>query len=231
MTRTPPAEPTRALRHEAIRRHARDLFDKWAHSYDRSWLNELVFSPAVRACQEEITRWQLVRGGRPYRLLDVGCGTGRLITWLATQPDAELLVGLDYSPAMARRVAEKIAGSPNARKLRVVVGDAERLAFADESFDIVTCCHSFHHYPHQPAAVREFRRVLRPGGLLILVDGFRDNVIGWVVFDVGVALAEAHVDHAAWSQVRDMVHETGFATLRQRKLNLLAPLLVTVATR
>lgn len=112
-----------------------------------------------------------------------------------------------------------------------MVGDSERLPFADESFDVVTCCNSFHHYPHQAAVIRGFQRVLRPGGLLVLVDGFRDNVIGWLVFDVGVALAEGKVHHAAWSDVRGMIQAAGFSTLRQRKLNVLAPLLVSVATR
>ncbi len=231
MSSTPPAASSPLSTHAAVRGHARRLFDRWARTYDRSWLHELVFSPAIRICQEEIARWQTTRRVRPYRLLDVGCGTGTLLTVLAGQPDAERLVGLDYSPAMAGRAAAKIVASPSAAKLDVAIGDAERLPFADASFDIVTCCHSFHHYPHQPAAVQAFFRVLRPGGLLILVDGFRDSVVGWVVFDVGVALVESHVHHAAWSQVRDMIEAAGFATLRQRKVNILAPLLISVATR
>lgn len=231
MTRTPPAEPLHSLRHAEVRQTARRHFDRWAQRYDRSRLNEFVFFPTIRACQEEVFRWQILRGHRPYRLLDVGCGTGTLINVLARESMAERLAGLDYSPVMIRRVAEKIAGSPCAAKLHAVVGDAERLPFAAESFDVVTCCNSFHHYPHQPAVIAGFRRVLRPGGLLILVDGFRDNVVGWVLFDVAVALIEKNVHHASWSELRDMVTAAGFATLRQRKLNVLAPLLVNVATR
>lgn len=221
----------RELHHSEMRQTARAQFDKWALSYDRSRLNELVFFPTVRACQEEILRWHLTRGGRPFRLLDVGCGTGTLVNRLAALPAAELLVGLDYSPVMVRHLAHKIAASPHAARLHAVVGDSERLPFADASFDVVTCCNSFHHYPHQAAVIRAFHRVLRPGGALVLIDGFRDNVIGWIVFDVGVALAEGRVRHAAWSDVRNMTRAAGFATLRQRKLNILAPLLVTVATR
>ena len=66
---------------------------------------------------------------------------------------------------------------------------------------------------------------------MILIDGFRDNVIGWIVFDVCVALAERHVHHAAWSEIRRMLAEAGFAHVEQRKLNVLAPLLVNVARR
>jgi hypothetical protein len=50
-----------------------------------------------------------------------------------------------------------------------------------------------------------------------------------VVFDVGVALVEKHVHHASWSELHAMIHDAGFSKLRQRKLNVLAPLLVNVA--
>jgi ubiquinone/menaquinone biosynthesis C-methylase UbiE len=108
-----------------------------------------------------------------------------------------------------------------------VHGDSERLPFADASFDVLTCCNSFHHYPHQPAVIREFRRVLRPGGMALLIDGFRDNVVGWVVFDVIVTLAERDVHHAPWSSVRKWFQQAGLRDIRQRKMNVLAPLLIT----
>ncbi len=231
MVGEPKAEVAGAAHHAAIRRATRDWFDRWARRYDASWLNELVFYPTLRLCREEIARWQMLRGSRPFRLLDVGCGTGTLISLLAAVPEAELLVGLDYSPAMIGHAAAKIAASPDAMKLHAVIGDAGRLPFADESFDVVTCCNSFHHYAHQAEVIRGFRHVLRPDGVLVLVDGFRDNVVGWVVFDVGVAAVEGHVHHASWSELRDMIQAAGFTTLRQRKVNVLAPLLVNVALR
>ena len=223
-----PVDDLPAPRH-AAKQHAQSEFEKWAHTYDRSWLNEFVFFPSVRACQEEIVRWQAARGGGPYRMLDVGCGTGTLLSCVAADADAELLIGLDYTQEMVRRAAAKFGTSPQAGKLAALNADAERIPLASASVDVVTCCNSFHHYPHQAAAVREFRRVLRPGGLLVLIDGFRDNVIGWLVFDVGVALWERHVHHASWSEFRRMIDETGFARVVQRKLNVFAPLLVNVA--
>jgi ubiquinone/menaquinone biosynthesis C-methylase UbiE len=226
-----PSQTGQIERHAEIRRLARDHFDRWALGYDRSKLNELIFFPTVRVCLEEITRWQQLYGKRPFRMLDVGCGTGTLLTFVARQSQAELLIGLDYSPVMIRHLCEKIADSPLEPRVQALVGDAERLPFADESFDVVTCCNSFHHYPHQAAAIADFRRVLRPDGLLILIDGFRDNVIGWVVFDVAVATVEGNVHHASWSEVREMIHAAGFKTLRQRKVNVLAPILVSIGTR
>lgn len=212
-----------------VKRHARAHFERWALSYDRSRLNEFVFFPSIRACQREIGAWLAVRGDAPFRMLDVGCGTGSLLAIMAGDPRAALLVGVDFSPEMTRRAADKFRQSPFGPKLQAINGDAERLPFADATFDVVTCCNSFHHYPHQAAAIASFRRVLRPGGMLVLIDGFRDNVIGWVVFDVVVAGIEQHVHHASWTSVRGMLRDAGFAEIRQRKMNVFAPLLVNVA--
>jgi len=222
-------EPPPAAQSTHVKRHARARFEKWALSYDRSLLNELIFFPSVRACQKEIARWQCARGAKPFRILDIGCGTGSLLALMAGNEHAELLIGLDYAREMVRRASEKFARSEYAGKLHAVQGDSERLPLDAATFDVVTCCNSFHHYPHQAAAIHEFRRVLRPGGLLVLIDGFRDNVIGWVVFDVAVSLVEKHVHHASWSELHGMIHAAGFAGLHQRKLNVLAPLLVNVA--
>jgi len=214
---------------EAVRARARAQFDRWAVWYDRSLLNEVVFLPSIRRCQAEIACWNARRDGRPYRMLDVGCGTGTLLTVMAYDPRCEQLVGLDYAEQMIHRAAQKFAAGPHADKLRAVRGDAERLPFASGAFDVVTCCNSFHHYPDQAAALREFRRVLRPGGMLVLIDGFRDNVIGWVVFDVLVTFVESDVHHASWSEVRRLLRAAGFSHVEQSKMNVLAPLLVNVA--
>lgn len=209
---------------------ARVHFEQWSRYYDRSWLNELVFFPSVRRCQEEILRWQNTRGPHPFRALDVGCGTATLLAILSRDPLAERLVGLDYSPSMIAQASQKKLADPDlAGRLLLTVGDAERLPFASAAFDVVTCCNSFHHYPHQSVALSEFRRVLRPGGLLVLIDGFRDNVVGWVIFDIAVTLVERDVHHASWSSVRQMATDAGFSAVRQEKMNVLAPLLVTIA--
>jgi ubiquinone/menaquinone biosynthesis C-methylase UbiE len=226
----PPGTEAVTTRRARFKHQARAEFDKWALSYDRSLLNELIFYPSLRTCQQEIARWQARRSTRPFRMLDIGCGTGSLLALISHNPQAELLVGLDFARVMVRQATDKFARSEQAGKLHAVQGDSERLPFPSQTFDVVTCCNSFHHYPHQAQAVREFRRVLRPGGLLVLIDGFRDNVIGWVVFDVGVASVEKHVHHASWSELhRMLVHDADFAALHQRKVNVFAPLLVNVA--
>jgi ubiquinone/menaquinone biosynthesis C-methylase UbiE len=94
------------------------------------------------------------------RVLDVGCGTGRLTSWLAERVGpAGAVVGIDPLP---ERIA--LARSRNA-ELRFAVGGAEDLsAFPDQGFDAVCLNAVFHWIGDKPRALAEIHRVLRPGG-------------------------------------------------------------------
>lgn len=210
---------------------AHQQFEKWALSYDRSRLNEFIFFPCIRRCQEEILRWQQDRGNATFDVLDVGCGTGTLISVLAGHQNRGRLVGLDYSPTMVVNAQRKFDEMPDERRPEAVQGDAEHLPFEDASFDVLTCCNSFHHYPNQTVAVAEFHRVLRPGGLLLLMDGMRDTILGWIVFDIVVTTIERHVKHVGWREMFGLLTAGGFEDIRQRQMNFLPPVLVNIARR
>ncbi len=209
---------------------AKGQFEAWAGSYDRSPLNHFLFRPAHTAFMEEIARWYDQRR-RPFRVLDIGCGTGTLAGWLADSPWPVSVVGMDYAEGMCRKASAKVAQNGRGRtadQARFTTGDSERLPFHDGSFDIVTCSNSFHHYPDQQSVVQNMHRVLKPGGRLILIDGFRDNIIGWVTFDVVIDRVEGNVHHAPWSAIHEHLVTAGFTTIRRRKLNFWFPLLVTI---
>jgi len=213
-----------------MKRAAREQFDSWAESYDRLVLNRFIFRPAYRAFIEELLQWRQRGGPLRFDLLDVGCGTGGLAAMLIESKLAGRVAGLDYAEQMCRVARGKAAEYARDGSALFVRGDSEHLGFGARSFDVVTCSNSFHHYPHQSDVLIEMRRVLRPGGQLMIIDGFRDNVVGWLVFDVIVQAMEGEVHHATWSDMRRMFENTGLVDVRQRKLNFWMPLLLTVGT-
>jgi ubiquinone/menaquinone biosynthesis C-methylase UbiE len=219
------AEPT--LDAPDMKNRARRQFDAWAGNYDRSVLNHFLFRPAYMAAMEEIARWHATNP-RPFTVLDIGCGTGTLAGVLAGSAWPVTVVGIDYSAAMCLEASGKADRAGASAAARFVAGDSEHLPFADGAFNIVTCSNSFHHYPNQAAVVREMRRVLAPGGWLVLIDGFRDNVIGWVVFDVLINRFEGKVHHAPWLRLHQYFVDAGFVNIRRRKFNFWLPLLATI---
>lgn len=102
------------------------------------------------------------------RILDAGCGQGAPV--LATLAGETTAVGLDFSGEQLRLATE------NAPEASLVRGDMTSLPFRGESFDAVTALHSLIHVPlsEHRTVLEEFARVLVPGGLLLLTEGYEE---------------------------------------------------------
>lgn len=201
-------------------------FERWSRSYDRSILQWLLFGPSHRAI---LRRIRGRHGDRPMRVLDVGCGTGVFAGRIRQAVPSARVWGVDLVSDMLAKGRERWAHHRGG--VQAVQGDSERLPFAGGSFDVVTCANSFHHYPHQDRAVGEMFRVLRPGGRLILVDGYRDAPWGWFIYDVCVAGVEGAVHHASRGRVRELCVGAGFGAVEQWIHRGAAPFLLTEAEK
>ena len=142
-------------------------FDAWAATYDRSGLQGLFFDRVHARVVRELRR--VLRGspGAPV-VVDVGCGTGRLLARLRGAFPGATLIGVDASAEMIAVAARKdaLAG------VRLLEASAASLPLDDGSCDVVVSTISFHHWENQAGGLREVSRVLRPGGHLLLVDAF-----------------------------------------------------------
>ena len=98
-------------------------------------------------------------------LLDCGCGTAPMLTLLKERFPEKSYTGIDLTPKMI-----EVARAKHMEGVELVVGDCENLPFPEESFDVVICCQSFHHYPNVQDFFHSVHRVLKPGGRLILRD-------------------------------------------------------------
>ena len=102
------------------------------------------------------------------RVLDVGAGTGRTLAQLAAAHPEQKYFGVDLSPYYVDRARELLAG----RDVSLLVDNAEALPLKDASFDAVVSVFLFHELPTRARrnVLREMRRVLAPGGLLVIED-------------------------------------------------------------
>lgn len=199
-------------------------FARWSESYDRCILQWLLFGPSHRAL---IGRIRAAAGDRPVRILDVGCGTGVFASRVREALPRAQVWGIDLVADMLTQGNSR--WRRHAGHVQPAQADSERLPFAGGTFDVVTCANSFHHYPHQDRAIAEMHRVLRPGGRLMLIDGYRDALWGWLIYDVCVASLEGEVHHASARRVRDLFAQAGLESVTQKVHRGPAPFLLTEA--
>jgi len=112
-------------------------------------------------------------------VLDVGCGTGFATKGLLEHVDH--VYGLDQSPHQLHKAYDKFGKHG---RVRFHLGDAERLPFADDAFDVVWSSGSIEYWPNPVDALAEFRRVTRPGGKVLVVGpDYPDNTVFQKVAD------------------------------------------------
>ena len=173
----PPAMDARLQRR--IQRYGWDLA---ADDYEALWQAQLADA------QTALLAAAALRGGE--RVLDVACGTG-LVSFAAANavgPAGDVL-GVDLSGGMvdAARQRAQQRGVSNAAFVRM---DAERLALPDASFDVVLCALGLMYMPEPEQALREMRRVLRPGGRLVVAVWGERACCGWAAL---FAIVDAEV--------------------------------------
>jgi ubiquinone/menaquinone biosynthesis C-methylase UbiE len=145
------------------------------HVYDA--FVSLFFVGQRRPSFEALIDAAAVKPGQ--HVLDVGCGTGYFARLLAQAVGNDgLVVGVDASPEMIRYARDR---ARRARNCQFQLGTAESLSFPAEHFDVVVSSLFMHHLPDdlQLAAVSETRRVLRPGGTLLIAEAYVPRVFGW----------------------------------------------------
>jgi demethylmenaquinone methyltransferase/2-methoxy-6-polyprenyl-1,4-benzoquinol methylase len=134
------------------------LFYKYLSKvYDR--INPFVWNEAMR--DEALDSLDLAADDA---VLDVGCGTGFGTEGLLQHVDT--VHGLDQS---AHQLEKAYAKFGRAGSVTFCRGDAERLPFADDSFDVVWSSGSIEYWPNPVDALREFRRIVKPGGQVLVV--------------------------------------------------------------
>ncbi len=129
--------------------------------------------------------------GKPiHSILDVGTGSGQFIEILLKAfPHYKNIIGIDPGQDCLQKAQEKYPiGNIKFQQM-----GAENIQFPDQSFDVVTMSKALHHLPHIEASFKEFKRVLKPQGWLVIGEMFSDN------------LSEAEENQKMWHHIKSKI--------------------------
>ncbi len=157
-----------------------------------------------------LTLWGLAKVKIAYSnvILDVGCGGGKTLYQLAKRAPQGKVFGVDISPDMveySKKVNKKLISR---NRVQVFRGSVEKISFPNSYFDFVTAFETYYFWQNFLDALKEIRRVLKPGGKLILVN----EMIKDGIYEVKNAkwIAETHVRLIPLQDIRDIMISIGF---------------------
>jgi ubiquinone/menaquinone biosynthesis C-methylase UbiE len=188
-------------------------FDRWSERYERSKWQWLFFDRMHRIAIDLAARF-----GEPRAILDVGCGTGRLLRAAhARWPNARL-VGVDPSPGM-------VESGKRLTPAEFHLAGAEAMPVPDASFDLAFSTIAFHHWTDPDTGLREVARSLRAGGHFVLIDNIGPDWVARYLKDRPYFTRDERV--GVWAR-------NGLRVLRQRLIinpSILPIPLATVAVK
>ncbi len=171
------------MSHDISSPHAPDQADPHNHKHtsmpESLKLSDRFFEPVDR----QIVSWLNLAPGS--RILDAGCGGGGITRRLAEAvgPSGQV-VGLDANPQLLEFDRAAVNGTDLAERIKFQEGDVLSLPYEDGSFDLVWCSRVVHGLPDQLAGVRELRRVVRPGGRVVIREGGLS--VQFLPFELGI---------------------------------------------
>jgi ubiquinone/menaquinone biosynthesis C-methylase UbiE len=189
-----------------------NIWDFWAVRYEKLWVQKYSLAPTRRLVINKLrTLTHTLQHAGSLNVLDVGCGTGQLLEEIVSElgPCFSTLTGVDTARTMLDLAVRK-----NIPQAHFSYGNAEALPFTSAQFDLITCCHSFPYYRNQLQALRDFKRVLKSEGYLLIISASENTFYDKLVMAL-IKLTTGRANYPSSNNLAGMLDTAGFRVLSQ----------------
>ncbi len=140
-------------------------------------------------------------------LLDIACGPGDFLFYFSNLAPSVSLTGTDIAPGMVKHASQKLLG-----KAKILESDGVNQPFPENYFDAITIMMAFHHFPNKLEVLQHIKKLLRPGGILIIGDvvahsDFQKNF--WNIAEKVISV-RGYVGHYTENDIRDLAKKANF---------------------
>jgi ubiquinone/menaquinone biosynthesis C-methylase UbiE len=168
----------------------------------------------MNQAHKDLTTWGFrhVRVKPEFVVLDVGCGGGKTISRLARRAFKGKVYGIDHSLDMvdySRKVNNRLAAL---NRVEITEGSVEKTGFKDSLFDLVTAIETYYFWPDLPTAFREIKRILKTGGLLLIVSEMIKD--GTFELENAEIISKTHVCLLPPAKIKELLLLEGFQTVK-----------------
>ena len=189
------------------------FFTKLSASYDTRLFSYWLYSMQKHAIKQILRDKKAADSS--LKMLDIGCGTGQLISHLAKQLPNAKLYGIDLTEAMINRAKQKLKQYKN---ITLQQASVENIPHKDKLFDYILTTEAFHHFPDPEKALLEMKRVLKDDGKIILID---------INFGPGISYLFHKIEPGnkkiySKKQFRQLFKATGLHLIEQKRIGVVA---------
>ena len=184
----------------------REQYNEKANTYDRRWSGYLDKTLTFLQSWAQISPSETV--------LDIACGTGELERLLLQENPQQRITGVDISEEMLTTAKQKLSAYP---KVSWHTASASELPFGNCSYDVAISASSFHYFDDPIASLKEMKRVLKPGGRVIILDWCKDYW-GTQILDLGLKVFDpAYQQCYTQPEFHNLLTKAGFEIRRDTK--------------
>lgn len=196
--------------------------EKRARSYNSTWR---AFSSKTQANVLSLLENELRQNKRDCslsRVLDVGCGTGTLLAYLAEMLPGANLYGIDGSELMLAQARHRLPTSVSLSCALLPTSSENPLPFARDFFDIVTCTNTLHYAKHTAIVFQSLHDILRPGGLLLIEDyTLRRSPFPWYAFEWAIKMYDPqHIRLYTSTEMQELAKHYNLSMVRSQAFRI-----------